>query len=249
MLMTKVEIEPYTVLAVIYDFMMNHVDYDRWGRYVHEVAHRHGKGIKRIIDIACGTGTLCFRLEKYGYDVWGCDLSRAMVNSAMRKNRGRIGFWCSDMRALSLKIQPEMIISLYDSMNYLLREDHWLQCMNQAYEILKSEGLFVFDVSTIYNSMTVFRNYNERNHSSDWDYTRRSTFDKKHMIQTNSFTIHLSRKPSVQYHENHRQRIRSLSEIQDLIEQTPFTQVGCYDDFTFRPGTESSERVHFVLQK
>jgi hypothetical protein len=172
-----------------------------------------------------------------------------MVRYAAKKNQGHCDFWCSDMRALSFKKAPDMIVSLYDSMNYLMTEAHWLRCLSQAFDSLKQDGLFVFDVSTLYNSMTVFRNYREKNRSGKWHYTRESSFDKKSKIQTNSFTIKLSRRPFVRYHENHRQRIRSLVEIRDLIERTPFKLVGCYDDFSFRPGTESAERIHFVLQK
>lgn len=59
-------------------------------------------GLKRIIDICCGTGTQCILLEEEGFDVTGVDLSEAMLDVAGKNSPGRIEYLCADARELPI---------------------------------------------------------------------------------------------------------------------------------------------------
>jgi len=243
----KIAVAPYSALAEIYDFVMNHVDYYRWANYVALIAEKHGDHTSHIVDFSCGTGSLCLQLEQLGYQVSGCDSSIEMIKIARQKLDAPL--WCADMRHVAMQGSSDMIVSLYDSMNYLPDNLSWLQCLKNAYLLLKPKGLFLFDVSTFHNSIDVFKNYIEKEKSEKAAYLRKSRFDKEQQVQINYFEIHYKKSPEIIFCETHRQRIRRVKEIQAMIRQTDFEVAGCYSDFSFRPGNEKSERVNFVLKK
>ncbi|HPG39169.1 MAG TPA: class I SAM-dependent methyltransferase [bacterium] len=247
----KILAAPYTYLSYLYDFVMNHVNYKSWARYVAQIINTHGQNIHSIADISCGTGNFCKELLSLGYTVWGCDSCYNMVKMGKQKYDQEYNFyiWCADMQHLSFHKAPDMIVSLYDSMNYFLEPEQWSRCLQNVYSTLKSGGLFVFDVSTLHNSLDVFRNYSQREKSADGSYYRKSHFDKKSALQINYFEIKLNNYPGITFCETHRQRIHPLGEIMEFIQQTQFKILGCYNGFTFTPGDEYAERVHFVLAK
>ncbi len=247
----KIMADPYSCLSYIYDFVMNHVNYKSWARYIAQIINTHGQNIRAIADISCGTGSFCKELVSLGYTVWGCDSSYNMVKMSKQKydQEYNLHIWCADMQHLTFRHTPDMIVSLYDSMNYLLEPAQWLQCLQNVYKSLKSGGLFVFDVSTLHNSLNVFQNYSQREKSPIGSYYRKSHFDQKTALQSNYFEIKLNKYPGYTFCEHHRQRIHSLDEIMQFIKQTPLTLLGCYNGFTFTPGDEYAERVHFVLTK
>lgn len=245
-------VAPYEMLAGIYDSVMSHVNYDRWADYIIEIVNRHDVQVQRIADISCGTGTLCLKLARKKYSLCGSDASLAMLKIARKKALNQnidILFWRANMINFALNFEPDLIISLYDSMNYLLTEAEWRKCLSGVYHTLREGGLFIFDVSTIHNSRYIFGDFSQRENLYDAVYFRRSRFHKRTMIQETLFEIRLKQQPNMVFCEKHQQRIRWLDEIEQLIKESPFEQIAHYNGFSFEPGTENSERVHFVLQK
>jgi SAM-dependent methyltransferase len=103
-------------------------------------------GATRILDLACGTGSLLVRLEAPGRAVTGLDLSREMLLQARKKGSGaRLVQGC--MTALPFRRPFDMILCLYDSMNYLLEESHLVAAFGEARRLLANGGLFLFDLN------------------------------------------------------------------------------------------------------
>ncbi len=246
----KITVPPYSQLAYLYDFVMNHVNYKRWARYISQIAHHHGNGTRTITDISCGTGSLSRELLKLGYHVTGFDYTPEMVSVARRKlkKQPNVQLWCGDMMYPNFTHKPDMIVSLYDSMNYLMKSKQWNLCLENVHSALKPDGLFVFDVSTLQNSLEMFTGFTQKEKNAQGSYVRKSRFDKKEHIQINYFEIRFHKNKTI-YCETHRQKIRSLENVLSIIDQSPFTLSGYYHDFTFNPGSETSERIHFVLRK
>ncbi len=249
---SKKAVSPYTALAEIYDDVMEHVDYDRWAVYVDRIIQFFDVKVDWIVDISCGTGSCCVVLRKLGYRTVCADASLPMLKQAKLKaesNAHDMQFYCADMRRQPLHRQPDAVISLYDSMNYLLQDQDWRDCLVDIYYLLKSGGLFIFDVSTLQNSLREFSRYRQKDKVSGGAYSRVSSFDGANNVQKNYFEIALKSQPGIVYCETHRQVIRPLYEIISFVRETPFKLLAGYKDFTFKPFTEKSERVHFVLQK
>jgi SAM-dependent methyltransferase len=248
----KIATSPYTILSQIYDVVMDHVNYEQWANYISELADIHGMAITTIFDISCGTGTLCYKLKERGFDVFGSDISYEMLKIATLKKMSFDSypyFYCSDLKKLPLKQKVDLIVCLYDSMNYLVNDSLWNQTLERIYSLLKSHGLFIFDVSTIYNSKTYFYKYRYQRTCAEGSYQRMSSFDEKSSIQHNIFEIRLKQRPDMLFVEHHKQLIRPLAEIQNIIERSRFQLVGFYNEFTLKPATEKVKRVHFVLKK
>ncbi len=248
----KIFVAPYEMLARIYDSVMSHVNYDKWADYIIEIVNRHNVQVQRILDISCGTGTLCLKLARKEYSVFGSDASLPMLKIARKKTldlNKEIPFWRANMINFALNFEPDLIISLYDSMNYLLTEAEWGKCLSGVYHALREGGLFIFDVSTIHNSRYVFGDFSQRENLYDAVYFRKSRFDKRTMIQETLFEIRFKQQPNRVFCEKHQQRIRWLDEVEQLIKESPFKRIARYNGFSFDTGAENSERVHFVLQK
>lgn len=238
---------PYSVLAQIYDFVMSHVDYRHWARYIIDLCEKHAGTGSPLLDISCGTGKLGHYLSRMGVDFWGTDYSREMLRIA--KNRVSSPLWCGDMRFLSTRKKFPVVVSLYDSMNYLLEERDWSKCLRDVHSVLASGGIFIFDISTLFNSREIFRNYEIREKNSRARYIRRSYFDEQSAIQTNEFQIQLRNRKNLLFYETHRQRIRDLYSIDQFINNSPLEVVARYNEFSFIPATEKAERVHYVLKR
>jgi SAM-dependent methyltransferase len=249
---TVFQVSPYSVLASFYDRLMSHVNYDGWLDFILRASRVHGFEGKTVVDITCGTGSLGQRLFEKGYDFYGCDGSPAMLGVA-RKKFGRLArnkrLACADMRALPFKPPADLVFSLYDSMNYLMRPGDWRRCLHQVARLLRPGGLFIFDVSTVANSKEAFSNYRYEDSSKAGHLVRFCRFDDKRMVQYNHFEIQLRSKRQIVFVEEHHQRIRLLSEIDELLREAPLRCLANYAGFTLREGNEQAERVHYILQK
>lgn len=248
----KQVVPPYSALAEIYDFVMNHVDYIRWAAFIKRIIERHNASVRNVLDASCGTGSLAFRLADLGFQVVGCDRSEKMLLIARQKNSYRslaVAFWCADLKRFRLRRPVDLVLCTYDSINYLLHEKDWLACLDSAANALGHGGLFVFDVSTVYNSLHSFARFHQRERGDRFSYLRKSRFNKKTMIQKNYFEICKQPGHQMVYSETHIQRIRTFEEVCETITKSPFTLLAHYNNFSFSPSTPTSERIHFVLQK
>lgn len=248
----KKDVPPYSALASIYDEVMEHVDYVRWASYVHEIIQRFEIRAHWILDISCGTGSCCANLLDLGYHVTGADSSFAMLRQAKAKFERKAlnaGFYCADMRHQPLSSNPDVVISLYDSMNYLLEEKDWHVCLNDIHDAVLPGGLFIFDVSTLQNSMQDFANYRQKGKVGGDVFIRQSSFKRAARMQKTCFEIIKKDEPRIVSCETHRQIIRPLDEILSFIQKSHFKLLAGFKNFSFKPFAEQSERVHFVLQK
>jgi len=244
-------IAPYSKLALIYDDVMSHVDYKEWANYVSKIIRKWQPKCHSILDISCGTGRFLLSLTSNKIERIGFDMSFEMVKIANQKvntNGTYISFYQGNMVNFYLRKKIDVIVCLYDSINYLNDFKYWQQLLNNVSTVLGVGGLFVFDVCTENNSLRYFNNYSERNVGIDYEYIRLSNYDKKNKIHENKFLINFDNDEN-EYVEIHRQKIFLLREILEFIQSTELKLLGYFDDFTFNRASEDSLRVHFVLKK
>ncbi len=239
----------YSALAQIYDRVMAHVDYHLWAQYVHKAFSMSRRKVQKILDVSCGTGKLAAELYRYEYEIVGMDLSFAMLLQAQRRCRERgIYFLQGDARKLPFRENGfDAVLFMYDSLNYLYQAEDVLTFFYEVYHILAPNGIFIFDVVTPFGCQEHFPNYREENNWQDGKgYRRHAYYDAAAKIQHNEFEIYINGET---YREHHRQRIYEIRQLIELIGMSPLDLLGVFDNFTFRPGSDESERVHFVCRK
>jgi len=101
-------------------------------------------GGDRILDLACGPGRHAAELARWGGQVVGFDLSRAMLLRARERSRGALVR--GDMRALPFRDGSfTLAVNLFTSFGYFLNEDENRRVVNQVAAALAPGGHFVLD--------------------------------------------------------------------------------------------------------
>jgi len=228
---------------------MKHIDYEGWAKFINSILKMNGVKFGDVIDISCGTGTFLIKLNKYGYKLYGSDSSLEMINQAKLKcNKIGINFCIMDMRNLHFEKRFDGVVSLFDSINYLTTESDLLKKFRSVESILNDNGIFVFDICTEANSINNFNQYTESGEIKGIYYYRKSYYLKKERIQMNDIKI-VNKNDGENYREIHRQRIYNPQEIKEIINNSPLKLINMYDDFSFDPPDEETERIHFVLKR
>ncbi len=244
-------VAPYSKLALIYDDLMSHVDYKTWAHYIHQIITKWRPQCHSLLDISAGTGSLLLNMKLRKAVLVGLDYSLAMISLAQKKKKSgqaNISFFQGDMTSFHMKRKFDVIVCLYDTINYLTKIEAWRQLFVHVYEALNVKGLFVFDICTEKNSLKYFSNYSEHYEGRTYEYIRHSSYERRKRIHNNDFIISFDHKP-INFVEKHRQKIFFVKEVLQFIESTNFHLLGYFDGFTFNVGSEDSLRVHFVLQK
>ncbi len=241
---------PYEALAVIYDELMQQVNYRHWARYIFKLIKRHSPYSRiTLLDVGCGTGRFIYELGMLGIAVEGCDPSPAMLKIARRRNP-KTRLWIDKLPELkeAKPGQYSVITCLYDTLNYLPSLDLVNRTLRRVYSLLPPAGLFIFDVVSEMFCQHYYHHINEQEViSSDYAYSRYAHYDARKHQQINEFSIYT---PEGVFEERHVQTIYPYKELRSLITRsTKFRIIGVYQDFTYLKAEEDSNRAHFVLQK
>ncbi len=241
---------PYQAIAGLYDRIMDHVDYRAWADYLDALFTRFHPGVSTVFETACGTGSLSLLLSSFGYDVVCMDLSPEMAGCAATKfadvgKPSRV--LAGNMTAIPVSMRFDAVICMYDSINYLLEPEAFRRAVSEAAEVTVDGGLYVFDVCTVKNSEMFFNDGEMHEVVGNMTYERFCRFHPRTRIQENRFVLTCGGQPAGI--ERHRQKIWLLEEIASMCDGLPFTEIARYDDLSFRPGTEQSDRVHFVFRR
>ena len=145
--------EAYTSFAKVYDQFMDNVPYEDWAQYLHGVLEMYGIWDGLVLELGCGTGTMTELLSGYGYDMIGVDCSEEMLDAAMEKREESghdILYLLQDMREFELYGTVRAVVSVCDSINYILEEKELEQVFRLVNNYLDPGGIFLFDFNTEY---------------------------------------------------------------------------------------------------
>lgn len=138
----------YVSLAGFYDKVMPEEDYRLWADCCDSLFRP--RGIRTVLDLACGTGRLSWLLAERGYEVIGVDLSCDMLAVAAAREtevKYRPLFLNQPMQELDLYGTVQAAICSMDGLNYLPEED-LQEAMRRIRLFLEPGGLLLFDLNT-----------------------------------------------------------------------------------------------------
>ncbi len=246
----------YETFADIYDLVMRDVDYDTWSQHVIALCECYNIHVKKILDLACGTGSMLLHHAAQGYDVVGMDLSKAMLRHAKVKlNREgyHIPLYSAPMNKfprLRLARDFDLITCLYDSLNYILDEKEVIDCFEESFKHLRPGGAFIFDVTTEYNLLHNFAGYTFAENFEHASYIWENEYDIVKKICKSKVTIfHEKRGKYIKTVEMHTQRVYSVPDLVEMLDGVGFEIMGTFHNLTETPVKEKCERIHFVCQK
>lgn len=241
----------YNTIAPFYDFLMNHVKYSEWINLIEYITKRFSLAKQtKILEIGGGTGNIGIQLKKIGYTYFISDISYKMSIQAKKKN---LCPFCADACFLPVKRKFDLIIFLYDGINYLQTLLEYKKIFFSVSSCLNPNGLFLFDIITETNSYKYFFNFLDYQEFDGSSIIRHSYFKKNKSIQINNFIIFspepCSKKYFIKKTEHHSQKIFKPEQIKNVIPHNIFTCIGIFDGFSLEKYNMNSERIHFLLRK
>lgn len=135
----------YKKFGYYYDELMANMEYDLWLEFIEPYLKKGDK----ILDLACGTGTLATMLKLNGYEVVGLDLSESIIEIANEKrkiNHLDIPFYVMDMTNFRLDQKFDVITCFFDSVNFLSDKKQIANLFECVHKHLNTGGYFIFDV-------------------------------------------------------------------------------------------------------
>lgn len=138
----------YKKFAYYYDDAISEIDYDLWLEFIEPYLNKDSK----ILDLACGSGTLAILLKLEGYNVSGLDLSESIIEIAKEKakiNHLNIPFYVDDMANFNLNEKFDVITCFFDSINFLQNEELVIKTFNCVKKHLNKGGIFICDVFSL----------------------------------------------------------------------------------------------------
>lgn len=243
----------YEAFAAVYDIFMEQVDYESWLDHIFAVWEKFGVNPETIVDLGCGTGSILLPLAKRGYDVIGVDLSPEMLAEAEHKAR-EAGvsprLVCQDMTELELGEKTDCILSLCDSMNYLIEDGQLEAAFGSIAEHLTRDGLFLFDLNTEYK----FRNVLGQNIFASAEehaaYIWENDYDEAEKINEYAVNFFIEKENGLyeRVEEYHYERAYSVEEIEKSLRESGMELMEVYDGYAFAAPHEKSERLLFAAR-
>lgn len=154
--------EIYHLLAPFYDALNAEVDYEAWrGYYEAQFRTYLSSPPTRILDLACGTGSMALSLAKAGYTVTGLDLSPEMLTCAQeRTDREGLGdrlmLTMQDMTDFDVGGGYDAVVCTLDGINHLISREAVRRCFTAVRECLREGGLFLFDLNSHYKFEVIY---------------------------------------------------------------------------------------------
>lgn len=254
----EINMEAYSAFAEIYDEFMDDIPYEKWCEFITDLLKK-GKITDGIVcELGCGTGVMTRLLAEQGFDMIGIDLSYEMLQKAREhENDKEILYLNQDMREFELFGTVSAIVSVCDSMNYILSSGDLVRVFKNANNYLEKDGLFIFDMKTEHFYKNVLGDGVQVENAEDATLIWENYFDEENKIHAYELTMFFpvsagesgSGNLYEKFTEYHEQRAYSIDEVKEAIHTGGMELVGIYDEKTHQAPNDNSERVFFVVKE
>lgn len=263
--------QAYTGFAQVYDSFMDNIPYEDWCKYLAGLLKEYNINDGLVLDLGCGTGNITELLAMRGYDMIGIDNAEEMLTIAMEKKmdypepvtsedkRNNILYLLQDMREFELYGTVNAVISICDSMNYIMSEEELVTVFRLVNNYLEKDGMFFFDLNTEYKYRTILANNTIAENREECSFIWDNYYYEEEKVNEYDLTIYVKDGELEEeleeegifrrFDETHYQKAYSLDTIKRLLEEANMEFVAAYDAFTKEPVKETSERIYIVARE
>lgn len=246
--------DAYTGFAAVYDMFMDNIPYGEWCTYLEGILKEYGVEDGLVLDLGCGTGKLTRLLAGDGYDMIGVDISEDMLEIAMEhqaEEGGEILYLLQDMREFELYGTVRAVVSICDSMNYLMEYEDLVQVFSLVNNYLDPKGIFVFDLNTPYKYQEILGEQTIAENREEGSFIWENYYDEEEAVNEYDLTLFIREEDGRfrKYEETHYQRAYSLKTVKMALKEAGMEFVEAYDAFTKEPPKEDSERIYVIARE
>lgn len=246
--------ESYRSFAHVYDLFMDNIDYPAWCEYLTSLLKEYGVEDGLLLELGCGTGSMTELLAEKGYDMIGVDLSADMLEEAMEKkieSGHDILYLLQDMRQFELYGTVKGIVSVCDSINYILEEEDLLQVFRLVNNYLDPGGMFIFDLNTPYKYRNLLGEQTIAENREEGSFIWENYFDEETDINEYGLTLFIQEEGDLyrKQEEFHYQRAYDLEKIISLLKKAGLEFVTAYDAFTREQPKATSDRIYVIAKE
>lgn len=260
--------QAYTGFAQVYDKFMDNIPYKEWSKYLVSLLQEYDVDNGLVLELGCGTGNITEELAAHGFDMIGIDNSEDMLTIAMEKKadyleeedkRASILYLMQDMREFELYGTVRAVVSICDSMNYIMSEEDLLKVFKLVNNYLDTRGVFIFDLNTVYKYETMLANNTIAENREDCSFIWDNYYYKEEGVNEYSLSIYVRDKELEEeceeegifkrFDETHYQKAYQLDTIKRLLNEAGMEFVAAYDAFTKDMVKPDSERIYIVARE
>ena len=245
--------EAYTDFAFVYDTLMDNTPYKQWCDRITGLLRSHGIEKDLVLDLGCGTGTLTELLAKEGYDMIGVDYSQEMLARAMEKREEsglQILYLLQDMREFELYGTVKAVVSVCDSLNYLLEEEDVIETFRLVNNYLDPKGLFIFDFNTVYKYKEIIGDATIAENREDCSFIWENYYHEEDEVNEYEVTFFVKEGDLFRrFEETHYQRGYTPEQMRMFLAKAGLEFVAMTDSDTGGEVTPKSERIYMIARE
>lgn len=241
----------YNSFARFYDGLMEDADYKKRCSYILELAKRHNHDMGITLDLACGTGSLTRELAKNGVDVYGIDASADMLSEAMQKSAEEglgILYLRQKMQSIDLYGTINTCVCTLDSINHLTDINHVKKTFDRVGLFMDEDGLFVFDVNTVYKHREVLGDNTFVIENENVYCVWQNSLEAENVVR---ITLDFFEEEDGVYYrseESFAERAYTTEQLNEMLKEAGFEVEAVYGDLTFDVPKENEQRMIYVAK-
>lgn len=243
----------YGDFAYFYDTLNTEAEYEKRAEYIHKLLLSQGADKGILLDLGCGTGTMCELFAKKGYEIIGVDASEDMLNIAQQKKMESgidAIYLCQKMQEIDMFGTVDCCICTLDCINHLTDEKDVQKTFELVSLFMNDGGCFVFDVNTPFKHKHILGNNTFVYETDEVFCTWQNSFDES--ILKVDIKLDIFEKdeedPEVYYRteEEFSERAYTVEQLSQWLEKADFEIRGIYNEFTTDEVKDTDQRAVFV---
>ncbi len=242
----------YNTFAYFYDALTQNVEYETRSNYIYSFFNVNNIKSGTVLDLACGTGSMSLPFMEKGYNIVGIDCSEQMLEIASNKfsQKGNdFSLLKAEMQNFRLESRIDACICCLDSINHLNNISDVQKTFENVYASLKENGLFVFDVNTVYKHNNILSDntfvFDEEDFYLVWD--NETVNDRAVRILLDIFVYNGSSYD--RFSEEFKETAYTVDELIKLLINSGFKDINVYDELSLNAPKENSDRIYFVCKR